>query len=151
MAEFEPALKIVLRHEGGFVNDPTDPGGATNLGVTKKNWELWVGHVVDLSVIEQLTVADVTPLYKKWFWDKLNLDTQVDQRLAEGLFDFYVNVSPKTYASVVAAAIPLTQHTLFREKVRHYLDETAQRRKRMPHPDAEKFLYGWLTRAMEFI
>ena len=40
---FEASLKAVLKHEGGFVNHPKDPGGMTNLGVTKKVWEEWVG------------------------------------------------------------------------------------------------------------
>jgi len=43
---FRQALQAVLQHEGGFVNHPKDPGGMTNLGVTKKVWEEWVGKVV---------------------------------------------------------------------------------------------------------
>ncbi len=38
---FDAALKAILHHEGGFVNHPSDPGGMTNLGVTKKVWEEW--------------------------------------------------------------------------------------------------------------
>jgi lysozyme family protein len=41
---FDAALKAILHHEGGFVNHPADPGGMTNLGVTKKVWEEWVCH-----------------------------------------------------------------------------------------------------------
>ena len=41
---FEIALQALLKHEGGFVNDPRDPGGMTNLGVTKKVWEAFVGR-----------------------------------------------------------------------------------------------------------
>ena len=44
---FDTALKAILHHEGGFVNHPKDPGGMTNLGVTKRVWEEWVGHEVD--------------------------------------------------------------------------------------------------------
>ena len=40
---FDAALKAILHHEGGFVNHPKDPGGMTNLGVTKRVWEEWVG------------------------------------------------------------------------------------------------------------
>lgn len=35
--EFEDWVEIVLKHEGGFVDDPNDLGGATNMGVTQKN------------------------------------------------------------------------------------------------------------------
>jgi lysozyme family protein len=51
-SNFQACLSAVLRHEGGYVNHPADPGGMTNLGVTKKVWEEWVGHPVDeLSLI----------------------------------------------------------------------------------------------------
>jgi lysozyme family protein len=41
---FEKSLELVLHHEGGYVNHPKDPGGETNLGVTKRVWEKWVGR-----------------------------------------------------------------------------------------------------------
>ena len=44
---FDTALKALLKHEGGYVNHPQDPGGMTNLGVTKRVWEEFVGHEVD--------------------------------------------------------------------------------------------------------
>ena len=40
---FDHSLEMLLHHEGGFVNHPKDPGGVTNLGVTKKVFEKWVG------------------------------------------------------------------------------------------------------------
>jgi len=36
---FERSLALVLQHEGGYVNHPSDPGGRTNLGVTQRVWE----------------------------------------------------------------------------------------------------------------
>ena len=51
---FESCLKAVLHHEGGFVNHPKDPGGMTNLGVTKKVWEEYVGHEVDVACLRQI-------------------------------------------------------------------------------------------------
>ena len=62
---FEVALKALLKHEGGFVNHPADPGGMTNLGVTKKVWEEFVGHAVDEQAMRNLTPETVAPLYKK--------------------------------------------------------------------------------------
>ena len=41
---FEKALELVLHHEGGYVDHPKDPGGATNYGVTKKVYERYLGR-----------------------------------------------------------------------------------------------------------
>lgn len=70
MTRFEECLQHVLQHEGGFVLNPHDPGGATNLGVTKETWERWVGRPVSVDAIKALTVADVTPLYRDKYWDR---------------------------------------------------------------------------------
>jgi lysozyme family protein len=67
---FEPCLDVVLAEEGGFVDNPEDPGKATNLGVTQAVWQQWVGasRVVTVADIRALTRADVTPLYQQVFW-----------------------------------------------------------------------------------
>jgi lysozyme family protein len=41
---FENCLEMLLHHEGGFVNHPQDPGGMTNLGVTKAVYDKWIGR-----------------------------------------------------------------------------------------------------------
>jgi len=41
---FEKALEMLLKHEGGYVNHPRDPGGETNHGVTRLVWERWVAE-----------------------------------------------------------------------------------------------------------
>lgn len=71
---FDAALKAVLVHEGGFVNNPKDPGGMTNLGCTKAVWEEHCGHPVDEKAMRALTPADVGPLYKRKYWDKVQGD-----------------------------------------------------------------------------
>jgi lysozyme family protein len=71
---FDAALKAILHHEGGFVNHPKDPGGMTNLGVTKKVWEEWVGHEVDEKTMRGLTPEIVGPMYKVKYWDKVKGD-----------------------------------------------------------------------------
>ena len=69
---FDKALAAVLHHEGGFVNHPSDPGGMTNLGVTKAVWEEWVRHPVDEKIMRNLTAAQVAPMYRRKYWDKVN-------------------------------------------------------------------------------
>jgi len=92
-SNFESALQAILHHEGGFVNHPADPGGMTNLGVTKKVWEEWVGHEVDEKQMRALTPELVGPMYKAKYWDKIKGDD-----LPEGVdycvFDAAVNSGP---------------------------------------------------------
>ena len=71
---FDAALKAILHHEGGYVNHPADPGGMTNLGVTTRVWEEWVGHEVDEKTMRGLTPELVGPMYKVKYWDKIKGD-----------------------------------------------------------------------------
>lgn len=71
---FDKALAAVLVHEGGYVNNPKDPGGETNLGCTKAVWEEHCGHPVDTKTMKALTPVDVGPLYKNKYWDKIKGD-----------------------------------------------------------------------------
>ena len=68
---FPKALAAVLVHEGGFVNNPKDPGGMTNLGCTKATWEDHCGHPVDEKTMRALTPNDVGPLYRQKYWNKV--------------------------------------------------------------------------------
>ena len=67
---FDECLKMLLHHEGGYVNHPKDPGGETNLGVTKRVYEKW-GGTKDM---KDLTVEDVAPIYKKNYWNRCKCD-----------------------------------------------------------------------------
>ena len=71
---FDEALKALLKHEGGYVNHPADPGGMTNFGVTKRVWEEWVGHAVDEQTMRGLTPDAVAPLYRQRYWDAVRGD-----------------------------------------------------------------------------
>jgi lysozyme family protein len=65
-SNFQECLDLVLKSEGGWVNHPSDPGGETNLGVTKRVWEEYVGHPVES--LKKLTKEDVAPLYELKYW-----------------------------------------------------------------------------------
>ena len=87
---WETAFQMVLKHEGGFVNNPKDPGGMTNLGVTKKVWEEFVGREVDEREMRALTPDVVKPLYKKNYWDKIKGD-QLPAGVDYAAYDLAVN------------------------------------------------------------
>ena len=65
---FEKCLAEVLNHEGGYVDHPDDPGGITNLGVTKKTWDEWTGKDNSASDMKALTPEMVKPLYENRYW-----------------------------------------------------------------------------------
>jgi lysozyme family protein len=90
LSNFDACLKKLLVHEGGFVNHPSDPGGMTNLGVTARVWESWVGHPVDEKQMRALTPDDVAPLYKRKYWDACRADEFVSG-LDYAVFDCAVN------------------------------------------------------------
>jgi lysozyme family protein len=89
-SNFELSLQKVIAHEGNYVNHPADPGGMTNLGVTKRVWEEWVGHPVDEKEMRALTAAKVAPLYKRKYWDAIHGD-QLPSGLDYCLFDTAIN------------------------------------------------------------
>ena len=65
---FRDCLDLVLKHEGGYVSHEKDPGGRTNLGVTQRVWEDWVGHEVDEKAMRALTPELVGPMYEMKYW-----------------------------------------------------------------------------------
>jgi lysozyme family protein len=65
---FKECLDLVLKSEGGYVNNPADPGGMTNLGVTKRVWEEYIGHESDEKEMRSLTPEKVAPLYEQKYW-----------------------------------------------------------------------------------
>jgi len=90
---FIDALAHVLKHEGGYVNHPKDPGGMTNLGVTKTVWEEWIGRESNEKEMRSLTPEIVAPLYKKKYWDKIKGD-ELPDGVDYAVFDFAVNSGP---------------------------------------------------------
>jgi lysozyme family protein len=93
-SNFEKCLELMLAHEGGFVNHPQDPGGMTNLGVTKRVWEEWVGHEVDEKQMRALTPELVAPLYKRKYWDAIRADDGLVDGVDYCVFDVAVNSGP---------------------------------------------------------
>ena len=83
---FDKSLLILLKHEGGYVNHPKDPGGETNLGVTKRVYEEWGGN----KNMKDLKEEDVAPIYKKNYWDRCKCD-HLPSGLDLAVFDWAVN------------------------------------------------------------
>ena len=105
---FEKSLAELLKHEGGFVNHPSDPGGATNLGVTQAVWEDWIDRAVSEENMKALTPAKVAPLYRELYWDRVKGD-KLPSGVDYCVFDAAVNSGASRAAKwlqTTVAAVP---------------------------------------------
>ena len=100
--DFKECLELVLKSEGGWVNNPKDPGGETNLGVTKAVWEEWVGHPVES--LKKLTKDDVAPLYEQRFWRPCYGEV-LPRGLDLVVFSMAVNAGPGRSVKLLQSAI----------------------------------------------
>lgn len=106
-ANFEKALALVLDHEKGFVNHPRDPGGMTNLGVTKRTWEAWVGHPVSENDMRALTPQKVAPMYRRKYWEPIKGD-ELPHGLDYLVFDTAVNSGPGRAVKLLQECLGVT-------------------------------------------
>jgi lysozyme family protein len=95
MADFNSFFPTLLKHEGGFVDDPVDPGGATNKGVTMATFRQFARPLLNIDAtlenLRALTDAQAGVIYKKQYWDAIHGDEITLQPLANIVFDFQVN------------------------------------------------------------
>ena len=101
---FTQSLALLLKEEGGFSNNPKDPGGMTNLGVTKKVWEDFCGHSVDELTMRSLTPERVAPLYKQKYWDTCKCD-DLPSGVDYAVFDMAVNSGPARAAKFLQEVV----------------------------------------------
>jgi lysozyme family protein len=156
---YSEALKAILKHEGGFVNHPRDPGGMTNLGVTKKVWEEWVKHPVDEKAMRALTPELVSPMYKKKYWDAVKGD-ELPDGLDYLMFDFAINAGPGRAIKTMQKAIgttpdgaigPKTMQSLKEMNPAQLIEKFSVEKESFYRslPTFQTFGKGWLRRVAE--
>ena len=156
---FAESLKAVLIHEGGFVNNPKDPGGMTNLGCTKVVWEEHCGHPVDEKTMRALTPSDVAPLYKRKYWDKVQCD-DLPSGVDYVVFDASINSGPGRAAKWLQACVgievdgsigPKTLAAVQAFNSKQLVEDYTKRRLSfmMDLPTWGTFGRGWTTRVNE--
>lgn len=93
MATIEKSIDYVLTNEGGYTNDPADSGGPTNWGIIIPDVAKYRGvpaSEITAKDIMMLSKQEAKFIYKKQYWDKLNLDGVVSQPIATAIFDIGV-------------------------------------------------------------
>lgn len=88
---FASSLAAVLTHEGGYSNDPQDPGGATNKGVTQAVYDDWRrSKGLAPRSVRSLEKAELEAIYRKRYWDACRCD-DLPSGLDYCVFDFAIN------------------------------------------------------------
>ncbi|HVN67055.1 MAG TPA: glycosyl hydrolase 108 family protein [Candidatus Sulfotelmatobacter sp.] len=100
-AIFDPAFTKTVGLEGGYTDDPSDPGGPTNWGITVAEAREF-GYMGD---IKDLPIETAKLIYKAKYWNVLLLDSVADQSVAAEIFDSAVNCGPSTVAGWIQEAL----------------------------------------------
>ena len=156
---FEKSLDLILKSEGGYVHHALDPGGRTNLGVTQRVWEQYVGHKVDEQTMRNLTKELVAPLYRKEYWDAIGGD-----KLPSGAdylaFDFAVNAGAFRCVKTIQRALNITADGIIGPVTLKAIQDTNAEDFIEKFSDVKKSFYlglanyptfgkGWLNRVAE--
>ncbi len=108
-ANFFKSLDMVLKHEGGFVDHPEDPGGATNKGITHKTYADFLGRPLeDVSELKNIPDEHVQMIYKNGYWDRIKGD-ELPSGVDFSTFDWAVNSGPGRAAKALQKAVMVAQ------------------------------------------
>ena len=103
-SNFQTCVDIVLAHEGGYADHPSDPGGAANWGITRATLEAWRGAPVTKADVRNLSEEEAREIYFANYWNALSCDA-----LPPGVdcvvFDFGVNAGPARAARLLQRVV----------------------------------------------
>lgn len=106
---FERSMAFVLRWEGGWADNPADPGGATMKGITIGTYTRWrKAHgqsVPTKAELRAISDAEVNQIYKEWYWNECGAD-KMEWPMCLAQFDLAVNGGPGRAAQALAAVGP---------------------------------------------
>ena len=100
-------LAFVLAQEGGYVDNPNDPGGATNLGITQATLAHWRGHKVTPNDVKALQPAEAGNIYEADYWRPAWCD-KLPGGIDLAVFDTAVNMGPGTAVAMLKHVVAST-------------------------------------------
>ncbi len=176
MAKFEPAFEATISNEGGYVNDPDDPGGETYKGIARASNPKWDGWItIDLLKNKQQAFPknlesdeelqkQVKALYESNYWDKISGDKIKDQDIAESIYDFAVNAGPRVSSKLAQLAVGVKPDGVIGPETLRYINAddpktflsvfALSKISRYVHicenrKESRKYFYGWVRRTLE--
>jgi lysozyme family protein len=103
-SRFEQAVAHVLEHEGGFVQHPRDPGGATKFGITRETLSRARGRPASVEDVRELARTEAVALYRRLYWNPLRADA-LPPGLDLAVFDLAVNSGPVRAVRMLQAVL----------------------------------------------
>lgn len=89
-ANYDASLARALKHEGGYTNHPSDPGGPTNFGITIHDYRRYIKANGTAADVRAMTLMDAAKIYRARYWDALRCD-ELPAGLDYAVFDYGVN------------------------------------------------------------
>jgi lysozyme family protein len=157
---FDACFAKVIQSEGGYVNDPSDRGGETNLGVTIDAWGAYLKRAIQPGEMKALKQETVKPFYKSMYWDLVKCD-DLPVGVDYAVFDFAVNAGVSRAAKFLQRAVGAvddgvigsgTLGRVAKTEPAKLLDNFSDQKQRFynglatNNPSQQKFLKGWLAR-----
>jgi len=175
MADFSPYFVKLMRHEGGYVDDPVDRGGATNKGITFRTFQAFARSNLGIEPTPEnhraLTIKQASVIYRNQYWNVVQGDKIPWLNFAEMICDWYINsgtwaitalqrminrrngmflvidgdLGPNTLAGLLELADPELAYIEYKLARKEYYRTLVRN-----NPSQEKFLKGWLARVESF-
>jgi lysozyme family protein len=158
---FLRCLEVVLRNEGGYSNNPADPGGSTMKGVTQKEYDSYRAKQGDsYRDVRLISDEELWDIYYILYWLPMNLDIINDDDLVLQVYDMGVNAGIRTSIKILQRLVGVTDDGYIGQEtnraIKEYngdiLEDFKKRRKlfyvtlKQNKPQLKPFLIGWLNR-----
>ena len=172
LTTFDEIIEVVLKHEGGYVDDPDDRGGATNLGITQGTLSQFRENDVTKDDVRDLTVEEAKECYFEMFWQPSQAE-KLPEEVRHLYFDMVVNhgqgnavkilqmackgqgddiavdggIGPNT----IRAAADIEEWELLCERIGFYWNLVFDGSRYQKRNSQAKFIRGWVRRAFSFL
>ncbi len=147
--DFDDFILHTITFEGGYVNDPVDPGGETNYGISKRAYPT--------EDIASLTIEDAIGIYRQDYWEKPRI-ADLSETISFAVFDTAVNMGPRKAIKLLQKSLrikedgmigPVTIEASKKADVKKYTTLRLEEYQRIvrSNPRMQKFYYGWAMRS----